>query len=647
MKMADQQTTAQLWAALAASLEQMLQQVSIMLRQSGMRPRLTGELALTGARLCQLAQFLPGDDAFRQQIALLHKLLPALLQPQEPSVQQRLLVPLWKLAQALPATTQPEPEQWRGPGTAPAGVMQVLAHWWRRQQRSELPPSRLAVGDVVRKLAAAVRSGDIEPVVVANLLTRLHVLLRFERNNEQRQRGNELVQQLAVVLLAPELVPAAARAQTWLHWWQLVQGQTLPAFDTGNCEDFELLQTVQADLLHHLRLLQTFVHRARAAQGAMLLPHDVLVLHYRLPWILAAAGQQSLAQLAHLWYRCLLQHWHQRVMLSSALVELLATTQQWLDITRWGALQPEAVTATLLQLLRLWPASAAAGVVTVPLPGRSRAPVPLSGIPPLLAQSFITLNRCRCEWFADATSLAQHSAPLVAELRLLEQGAAAMKVQAVERYCSLLLSLHATVPLGVSAEFPAMLLWRAHAHLLELLDEAAAWQDPQPDAALVLELMQWQQQALRGAVTDSTPLTTRVTTPAEALALRLVLFVDRLAQTVEQPVRLCVDIAPQLADEQVLACELPLQPLLRFIVLQQLQEATLRRQAHRPAATTVSLTLGAGEDGVQVEVVEHGCERTPDVQSLRHLRRKLPACVQQLQHHSVPAVGRRWQCVLR
>lgn len=647
MKSADPHTTAQLWAALAGALEQVLQQVSHVLRQSGTRPRLTGELALTGARLCQLAAFLPADDTFRQQIALLHKLLPALLQPQETSVQQRLLVPLWKLAQALPPTAEHEPPQWRSRTSAPPGVLQLLADWWRRQQRNELPSNRLALHGVLQQLAVAVRGGAVEPAAVASLLTRLQVLLRFERDAGQREHGNRLLQQLAVGLLAPDVVAAESRMQCWLQWWQLVQGHSLPESGQDNCNDFELLQCVQADLSNHLRLLQTFLHRARAAQGSMLLSHEILVLHYRLPWVLEAAGQHQLSQLMHLWYRCLLQHWHQRVMLSTALVELLADTQHWLDITRWRSLQYESVTTALLQLLRLWPASAAAGVMTVPLPGRSRAPVPLAGIPPLLAQSFVTLNRCRTAWFADANTLAQHQTPLVAELRLLEQGAAAMKVQAVEHYCSLLLSLHTALALGVSAaRFPAALLWRAHAHLLELLDEAAAWQDPQPDATLVLELMQWQQSALRSAVTEPAPKALPATTSAETLALRLVLFVDTLAQTVEQAVRLCVDVAPQLTAEQLAACEIPLQPLLRFIVLQQLQEATLRRQSHRPAATTVALMLAAGHDGVQVELVEHGCERTPDAQALRRLRRRLPDCVRQLQHRIEPAVGRHWRCVL-
>lgn len=629
--------------ALAATLQQLMEALVGLLQQRSSRARLAGELALCSTRLWQLAQFLPASHPTRQQVSHLQKLLPALMQPQESAVQLRLLVPLWRLQQTLPAAL-PELAPWRGIAVARPAALTLLTAWWRSQP---LVPS-WPLQEVARQLALSARAGPLLPAAVALLLHRWQALLQFERDELQCQQSAVLLQRMAVVLLLPDIAGEDEARQCWQQLWMLAQQQPLPADDTIACDDLPLLQAVQTDLARHRCLLLPFLQQATTQQDAALLPPHIMMLHYRLPWLLHAAGQHGFARLAHLWQRCLLQHWQLRQPLAPALLAQLASLLDLLDLAAWRSLSPLRIANAMLALLREWPAPTVMAVASVSLSiGNAAAPVPLTGVPELLARSFATLNQVDEHWFGNAAAFAQHAPVLAAELQLLEQGAAAVKVQAVERFCSLLLVLqHKAGQLRGDDDFPAQLLWRGHCHLLELLDEAAAWHYPQLDVALVDELQRWHQQGVH----EPLPPWPRDGAPAgmtpEQLAQRLSLFVDKLAQTLEHPLRFSIAVAPALPAALLPLCETALQPLLRFLVVEQVQETSLRRQAHQPVATSLHLRLDPADDGVAVELREDGCARAPDHQALKRLRHKLPATVQRLLWRTPAGGGRSLYCVI-
>lgn len=638
---------ARLLPALACTLEQLLLQLTDLLRARGSRARLAAELALCSSRLAQLAQFLPAAHTVRQQVSHVDKLLPALLQPQETAVQIRLLVPLWRLLQILPAGL-PDLAPWRRAAAARPAAIALMASWWRSQQLLAAAPFSAALHDLMRQLATVVRSGAPEPAAIAVVLRRWQVLQTFGGDSRQLQHSADLLQRITLVLLMPAVTTAADAGQCWLQLWRLTQQQKLPAGDTSSCDDLALLQAVQTDLNRHRCQLQPFLQQAVAQPDTVLLPQPLVMLHYRLPWLLQAAGQYGLARLAHLWQRGVLLHWQLRRPLTPSLIALLAGLSALLDMSQWRTLAAMQITDVMLQLLQQWPSPQPHGVASVPLCiGKAPASIPLAGVPDLLAQSFVVLNRADETWFISGAAFACHAAAIAAELQLLEQGAAAVKVQAVERFCSLLLALQhkASQPMQ-QRDFPAQLLWRGHCHLLELLDEAAAWQDPQVDPQLMAELQTWQQRGVH----EPLPPWSEPGAPAgmtlDELAQRLSLFVDKLAETLEHPLRFSMSIAPALPSTLLPLCDTCLQPLLRFLVLEQLQETTLRRQAHRPLAISLHLRLDVGDDGVMVELREDGCERAPDHQALKRLRHKLPPSVQRLLWRTLAGSGRSLYCVI-
>ncbi len=640
---ADQASETRLLQALATTMQQLLEALADLLRQRSNRSRLAAELAQCSTRLWQLAQFLPASHGMRQQVSHLHKLLPALIQPQETAVQIRLMVPLWRLQQALPAAL-PAMAPWRKVGNTHPAALALLAAWWRGQSM----PAAMPLQAVARQLAEAARQTTLPPPAVAALLSRWLALQEFERDEPQRQCSAGLLQRVVLVLLMPDVVGASEARRCWQLLSSHAQQQPLPADNAVACDDLVLLQAVQTDLARHRCQVLPFLQQAVAQPGTALLSQPVLMLHYRLPWLLQAAGQHGLARLAHLWQRCLLQHWQLRQPLTPALLGQLETLLQALDMTVWRSLSPLQIASAMLQLLQQWPPANTAFVASVPLStGNTAAPVPLAGVPDLLAQSFTLLNRVREDWFSNAAMFVQQAPLLAAELHLLEQGAAAVKVQAVERFCSLLLALqHKAGQPRNAQEFPAQLLWRGHCHLIELLDEAAAWQDPQLDVGLVAELQAWQQQGVHEPLPAWCCAGTLAAMTTADLTKRLLLFVDKLAQTLEHPLRLAIVINPTVPATLLPLCETSLQPLLRFLAVEQLQETTLRRQAHQPMAIALELRLDLTDVGVAVELRAAGCTRAPDHQALKRLRHKLPPAVQRLLWRTLPGSGRSLHCTI-
>jgi hypothetical protein len=630
-------------------LHQLVQQVEVHLRAPRRRTLSCSELAVLAATLQQVNHWLPAGHAVKQQVLKLGKLLPALLQAQEAPVQTKLLGHLYQVEQQLQADARISVgRHWLAMKPAPTTVSLQAVEWlcWQ-QQAAWLPPASATTGEPEVQLLNTWRVGIRSPAALGELLHKLQVLMRFGRSSSQQDCLADLAQRLSLACVQATLVSQQELLTCIEALWKLIEQHQCQALPEHACDDVELLQVLQADLSRYRSRIQHFLQQAKATQSPLLLPYSVLVLHYKLPWLLAAGGQAPLARLYHCWHQCLLLHWQYRLSLSPTLLDLLARTTQALELQQWQQLSLQKLAQWQLQLLRLWPTSPSHGVQRVALQRHSaaaEASVSLAAIPQLLASSFTALASCQAHWFVDAASLAPQLAALETELLLLEKGAAVVKVYAVESFCSLLLAQqHKIRADGATAEFPGPLLWRSYQHLLNLLDEAAAWQDPQLDMGLVDELQTWLQanSVTSGALMLREP-EAGVPLSSAALAHRLHEFVKALALTVEQHLRFDVVVAAALSLTAMEPCENALKTFLRALILEQVNAKEKRRRALKPAATSIKVILASLHNGIQVEINEEGVEAVSGQQTLKRLRHKLPAQVQGLVCKHSLGQGRRF-----
>jgi len=635
------QRVAELLRQLVAGIEKV--------KQAHKPSALTAELALASTGLHQLQQWLPPNHALHKQLVKLHKLLPALLQPQEPLATVRLLAAVYLLQQRLLFAVPVELAAYRSHASAAAVV--PLSQLWRWQQDTADNDTAAMIQpllwSLLHQLVQVARTPVLAVADVGILLLRMQALLEFGATAEESCAFSELAQAVSLALLRTCLPSQAEQVHCWQALWNFVQQRHNPAACAAVCHDLELLQTAQLELGRYRQQLHMFLQLARSRPAMpALLSYPVLLLHYRLPWILAAVGQHSLAQLCQLWCQCLLVHWQHRMPVSAGLQTLWSCIPAVLDLSQWPRLSAGQICRWHLQLLQAWPVLPARPVEQVVFVGVREGEdesVPLAGIPERLAREFgLLTEQVTAEWFADATSYAPHAAALTAQLLLLEQGAAALKILAIESFCSQLLALHQKVrsaPLEQS--FPADLLWRAHQHLRDMLDEITAWQEPVPDAEIGTAIKQWLQ-----SVPELQQLPLPLADPAAAMLARVQSFVDSFARSVEQPLRFSVELCQALPESQLLLCEEALIALLRFLVLEQVQNQPQRRQALKPVAATLLLKLESTEDGIAVEITEAGVEMPPDTKTLKRLRHKLPEAVQRLYCRTVPGRGRSFRFVI-
>lgn len=627
-------------------LHQLIARLEQMLGSHKSRVASAAELARTSTALQQLQHWLPSSHDLQLALVKLHKLLPALLQPQAPATTVRLLAAVYQIQQSLLGSVPVELTAFRA--SARVTAQAPLGQLWSWQQAAANTETadfmQPLLAALLQQLVAVARRPAPAAREIADSLWSLHALLEFGHREPPVAMASELLQALSMVILHPGLFSYQQQVHCWQQLWQLLQQQQAPQSPELACHDLELLQTVQLELGRYRRQLLMFLQQAEAAPAPVLLSYPLLLLHYRLPWLLLAAGQRSLSWLCQLWHQCLMVHWYHRVPVGRRLLRMWHDFAAALDLSQWPGSSARQITRGHLQLLQQWPASPARLVDRVAFQGvcegeQNEEAIPLAGIPERLSRAFVMLSeQVVPEWFADSHSYAQHAPALTTELLLLEQGAAAVKLPVIERFCSLLLALHQQ---AATQPPPAGLLWRAHLHLRDLLDEAAAWQEAVPDKPLADSIRQWLQTAA-----PPLPPTMPATAALAGMLARLHDFVNLLAGFVEQPLRFNVELASALPEPQLPLCEETLIALLRFVVLEQVQSRAQRRQALKPLATTLVVKLAHSEAGITVVITETGVETAPDAPTLKRLRHKLPDAVQQLECRTQPGRGRSFHLVI-
>lgn len=373
---------------------------------------------------------------------------------------------------------------------------------------------------------------------------------------------------------------------------------------------------------------------------------QLLTVLYKLAWVSEACRPGPLALAWRCAYQLCSEFWFQHRALPP---EVNAGLQSLLAITAAGPAEnaPDSASQAAwlyqTQLLRQWPIDAADASLPIALAANAAdAPrvVSLEAVPLLLSDSFATLVEVSRDWFAARASHTADLTSLLQELALLEKGAAAVKVWSLEHLCTLLLNVYGLVERDGIA-LPIDLLTSAHVDLVRLLDQAAAWQETSPDAAVIDALQQW----IAGAAASRPELTIAAPTPAEVAAAQLyqalLVYVRTLTLVAEKPVRLHVDADNEVLPPQVvLQVAEALKPLLRFVLLDNASAAYSRRAAHKPLVHTVSIHLRreAGVLWIMLEEDNEGPLPTPA--QTRQLQRSLPRTAGALGCELHPGQGR-------
>lgn len=321
---------------------------------------------------------------------------------------------------------------------------------------------------------------------------------------------------------------------------------------------------------------------------------QLLTALYKLTWVSAACDGEPRAVAWCCAYQLCCQHWFQHralpAAISGVLKQLLSTT----TIGQAAEFNSEAIWLCLTQLFDQWPNDTSEASLPIALnadTAKSPHIVSLQAIPLLLSDSFTLLVQVSPAWFSVHAGDSVALAALLQELALLEKGAAAVKVWPLEQLCTLLLELYAQAQRAGLA-LPVELLADAHADLIRLLDQAAAWREIDTNGAIISALQQWIDSAAESRPGFSIASPTPAELASSQLYQALLVYVRTLALVVEKPVRLHIDpdneVLPAVLVSQIAEA---LKPLLRFVLLDNASAVYSRRAAHKPLIHTVSIHL--------------------------------------------------------
>jgi len=378
--------------------------------------------------------------------------------------------------------------------------------------------------------------------------------------------------------------------------------------------------------------IQNFLLAVSPKSQTSAVSQDLLTCFYKLHWVSLAVKLPQLSSLCGCFWQLLLQHWHHKLALGAATLQVLQKFCTRLESMQtplendvgWWQLQN--------RLLRLWPALESKDEMPILLLDKKSKNaiypdglITLARVPQLLSGAFTALVNANRHWFVSYKNLAAHRIYLQQELLLLERGAAAMRLPALEQLCTLLLELHSTLDDHADAEtFPAELLWNTHQLLLNMLDQAAAWQDPELDMVLVSRLQSWLGQTLacdKIQIQEPPP----VLQPSWLqLSNELTRQVKILAAMMELPVRMVLaQPSMQLSVPTLQLLEQSLRPLLKFIMLDSTQDGNSRSAVHKPVINSINISVQAQHQALVV-IVEQDSHEPPPPRLLRTLQHKLP-----------------------
>jgi hypothetical protein len=257
----------------------------------------------------------------------------------------------------------------------------------------------------------------------------------------------------------------------------------------------------------------------------------------------------------------------------------------------------------------------------------------LDAVPEVLASAFAKLVSATF----DATPESETWSRLASEVRLLERGAAAMKVQPLEQLCTALLGMYEAFA-GAEAMLPLPLVRRAHAALIDMLDRSAAWQQVEPVPELVAALTACQREA--EGCREPDPGQNAVALTAECLRQDVLEFIGTLSAALDRPVRLQLESSGVLLDPMSAAAVMSaLKPLVRYLLLDPGVDARSRRQLHKPRVSTLAITL-RGPEPLVVMVGEDSREELVAPAELERLRKRLPDAAGALVCEARAGIGR-------
>ena len=395
-------------------------------------------------------------------------------------------------------------------------------------------------------------------------------------------------------------------------------------------------ETMAAVFVQEVQLYQCYIQNFLLAVSpksqTAAVSQDLLTWFYKLQWICLAVKCPQLSGLCGCFWQFLLQHWYHKLALGAATLQVLQTFCTRLESMQtpmendvgWWQLQN--------RLLRLWPALESKDEMPILLLDKKSKNaiypdglITLARVPQLLSGAFTALVNANRHWFVSYENLTAHRIYLQQELLLLERGAAAMRLPALEQLCTLLLELHSALDDYADAEtFPAELLWSTHQLLLNMLDQAAAWQDPELDMVLVSRLQSWLGQTVscdKIQLQEPPPL---LQPSWLQLSNELTRQVKILAAMMELPVRMVLaQPSMQLSVPTLQLLEQSLRPLLKFIMLDSTQDGNSRSAVHKPVINSINISVQAQHQALVV-IVEQDSHEPPPPRLLKTLQHKLP-----------------------
>jgi len=334
----------------------------------------------------------------------------------------------------------------------------------------------------------------------------------------------------------------------------------------------------------------------------------------RLGWMLDVLGHSSLGLAAHaLAYTCL-HNWQLRQPLR---VSMLDQVQQLLIALRDKL---EGLDNCCRE-----PGHNLASSFLAECPEHGQALEPATAIALNLANQFKMLIAVRKDSFTIQTGFVQYSQALQKELRLLEKGAAAVRLRGLEQFTSLLLDIHHLLAVDCRDNgFPAALLWQGHQQLLAMLDAAALWFEPLPDLELMQQMAEWVRNAELLLANAAASLA--VSTPQNGLQVALTAFSRKAGNLLGRPVRLTLDVG-----ETGVALQLMMVPVvtevLRWLLLQATVDSNEGSGQPRTRSIVVQIQcrLLSGAR-IQTVIVDDRGSKLPDQRMQRRLQRLFPAC---------------------
>lgn len=353
----------------------------------------------------------------------------------------------------------------------------------------------------------------------------------------------------------------------------------------------------------------------------------------RLAWVLEAQGQPLLAGLLRVFHELCSAYWYRCLPLP---LTLQAVVRELLEACGTGTepVEPLCVAGWLSELLAGWPPEAQlalpASVQVRDAEGRLLPPCRLEDLPARLAEALGLVPEAGAAWYLGPEQWQAQAPELERDLILIEQGAAALRLSALERYCALLLEVRQLLSCAVNLPFPAGLLRQCHEALLAQLDRAAQWLEPRPAEAHVAAVQDWAQRA------------TAALAETAGLQARLLQVLRPAARLLDRSLRLRLNPPPGVAEtpagEQCFHAALA---LLRWLLACSDADMRSRRSSGLPQALDVALHC---PEPRRLLLEEPWSGRLPDTAELRRLQRKTGAL--SLTCHPLPGGGRCFDLLL-